>query len=87
MALSPKSNSAEAAIDLALNDVRSGNIGDVPNHLKNPSPDYKYPHNYKNDYIKQQYLPDNLIRAKYYHPKENKNEKVLKDIMEKLEKL
>lgn len=87
LALSPKSNSAEAAIDLALNDVRSGNIGDVPKHLKNPSPDYKYPHNYKNDYVRQQYLPDNLIDAKYYHPKDNKNEKILKDIMEKLEKL
>ena len=87
LALSPKSNSAETAIDLALNDVRSGNIGDVPNHLKNPSPDYKYPHSYKNDYVKQQYLPDNLLGSKYYHPKENKNEKILKDIMDKLEKL
>ena len=87
LALSPKSNSAESAIDMALNDVRSGNISDVPSHLRNPSPDYKYPHNYKNDYVKQQYLPDNLINAKYYHPKDNKNEKVLKDIMEKLEKL
>lgn len=87
MALSPKSNSAEAAIDLALNDIRGGNIGDVPKHLKNPSNEYKYPHNYKNDYVKQQYLPDNLIDSKYYHPKDNKNEKVLKEIMERLEKL
>lgn len=87
MALSPKSNSAEAAIDLALNDVRSGNTLDVPRHLCNPSNDYKYPHNYKNDYVKQQYLPDNLINTKYYHPKDNKNEKVLKDIMDKLEKI
>ena len=84
LALSPKSNSAEAAIDLALNDIRSGNIGDVPSHLKNPSPDYKYPHNYKNDYVKQQYLPDNLINREYYYPKDNKNEKILKDIMNKL---
>ena len=87
LALSPKSNSAETAIDLALNDVRSGNISDVPNHLKNPSSDYKYPHNYKNDYVKQQYLPDSLIDKKYYYPKENKNEKILKDIMDKLSKL
>jgi len=84
LALSPKSNSAEMAIDLALNDVRSGNIGDVPSHLKNPSPDYKYPHNYKNDYVKQQYLPDKLIDREYYHPKDNKNEKVLRDIMNRL---
>ena len=87
LALSPKSNSAETAIDLALNDVRSGNISDVPNHLKNPSSDYKYPHNYKNDYVKQQYLPDSLIDKKYYYPKENKNEKILKEIMDKLSKL
>lgn len=87
LALSPKSNSAEMAIDAALNDVRSGNIGDVPKHLRNPSPDYKYPHNYKNDYVKQQYLPDNLLDRKYYHPKDNKNEKVLKDIMTKLEEI
>lgn len=85
LALSPKSNSAEAAIDLALNDVRSGNITDIPSHLRNPSPDYKYPHNYKNDYVRQQYLPDNLLGTKYYHPKDNKNEKVLKDIMNKLD--
>lgn len=84
LALSPKSNSAEIAIDEALNDVRSGNIGDVPNHLKQPFIDYKYPHNYKNDYIRQQYLPNNLLGKKYYHPKDNKNEKILKDIMDKL---
>ena len=86
LALSPKSNSAEMAIDLALNDVRSGNIGDVPNHLKNPSPDYKYPHNYKNDYVKQQYLPDKLLDKVYYHPKDNKNERILKEIIDKLNK-
>lgn len=84
LALSPKSNSAVTAIDLALNDVRSGNIGDVPSHLKNPSPDYKYPHNYKNDYVKQQYLPDNLLDRVYYHPKDNRNERILKSIMDKL---
>ena len=78
-------NSAEAAIDEALNDVRSGNIGDVPKHLRNPSNDYKYPHLYKNDYVRQQYLPDVLLGKKYYHPKENKNEKILKDIMDKLD--
>lgn len=85
MALSPKSNSAELAIDLALNDIRNGNIGDVPSHLKNPSSDYKYPHNYKNDYIQQQYLPDNLIGTKYYYPKNNKNENILKEIINKLD--
>ena len=84
LALSPKSNSAEIAIDSALNDIKTKNVSDVPNHLKNPSSEYKYPHNYKNDYVKQQYLPDSLIGTNYYHPKDNKNEKILKEIMNKL---
>lgn len=84
LALSPKSNSAEIAIDGALNDIKTKNVSDVPNHLKNPSSEYKYPHNYKNDYVKQQYLPDSLIGTNYYHPKDNKNEKILKEIMNKL---
>ena len=84
LALSPKSNSAEIAIDGALNDIKTKNISDVPNHLKNPSSEYKYPHNYKNDYVKQQYLPDSLIGTNYYYPKDNNNEKILKEIMNKL---
>ena len=86
MALSPKSNSAEVAIDTALNIVRSTNSGNVPEHIKTTSPDYLYPHNYKNAYVKQQYLPDNVKNAKIYHPKDNKNEKILKEIMDKIEK-
>lgn len=84
LALSPKSNSAEAAIDKALNDIHTKNIGGVPKHIINHSPDYKYPHNYPNDYVKQQYLPDEIKNATYYTPKTNKNEKILKEIMEKL---
>ncbi|MGN1341640.1 MAG: replication-associated recombination protein A [Bacilli bacterium] len=87
LALSPKSNSAETAIDKALEDVRTKDIGNVPNHLKNPSNEYKYPHNYKNDYVPQQYLPNNLLGATYYYPKDNKNERILKDIMDKLNKI
>ena len=86
MALSPKSNSAEMAIDTALQIISNTNSGNVPNHIKNGNPDYKYPHDYKNSYVKQQYLPDNVKNAKIYHPKDNKNERILKDIMEKLEK-
>ena len=85
LALSPKSNSAEMAIDKALEDIRTKNIGDVPNHLKNPSSEYKYPHNYKNDYIRQQYLPDNLLGSRYYIPKDNKNERVYKEIINRLD--
>ena len=85
LALSPKSNSAEMAIEKALEDIRTKNIGDVPNHLKNPSSEYKYPHNYKNDYVRQQYLPDNLLGSRYYIPKDNKNERIYKEIMNRLD--
>lgn len=71
MALSPKSNSAITAIDEALNDIHKGNTGNVPNHIKTSSKDYLYPHNYPHDWVKQQYLPDNIKDAKYYKPKNN----------------
>ena len=64
MALSPKSNTSHLALDEALNDIRKGNTGNVPNHIKTTSPDYKYPHDYPNHFVKQQYLPDNLFRKK-----------------------
>ena len=86
MALSPKSNSAEASIDRALNIIETMDTGNVPSHLKNPSPDYKYPHNYKNSYVKQQYLPNKIKDVKIYQPRDNKNELIYKDIMSKLEK-
>lgn len=86
MALSPKSNSAESAIDNALSLIETADTGNVPSHLKNPSNEYKYPHNYKNSYVKQQYLPDNIKDIKLYHPKDNKNEMILKEIMNRLEK-
>lgn len=75
MALSPKSNSAYLAIDKALADVTSGKASKLPNHLRNiPSysakaSSYKYPHDYPNSWVKQQYLPDSLVNAKYYTPK------------------
>ena len=87
LALSPKSNSAEMAIDKALNDIRSGNNFDVPKHLRNPSSEYKYPHNYKNYYVKQQYLPDNIKDVVYYTPKDNKQERIYKEIINRLSKL
>ena len=87
LALSPKSNSAEVAIDRAIDDIHSKNIGNVPNHIKTNSKDYLYPHNYKNDYVKQQYLPNEIKDANYYIPKENRNEQILKTIMEKLKNI
>lgn len=86
LALSPKSNSAHIALDIALEDIRNGNVGTVPDHIKNHSKDYKYPHNYKNAWVKQQYLPDKIKNRKYYQPKTtSKYEQMLKNIYEKLE--
>lgn len=87
MALSPKSNSAYEALNKALNDIQKGNTGNIPKHLKNGSKDYKYPHNYKGSYVKQQYLPDEIKNRKYFVPKEtSKFEQSLKNIYDKLNK-
>ncbi len=80
LALSPKSNSAHVALDLALNDIRKGNTGNVPNHIKTNSPDYKYPHDYPKYWVKQQYLPDNIKDRKYYKPRINNYENNLNKI-------
>lgn len=88
MALSPKSNSGHVALDNALNDIYKGNIGNIPDHIKTNSPDYKYPHDYPNSIVKQQYLPNNLKGKKYYIPKEtSKYERSLKSIYEKIDEI
>ena len=87
MALSPKSNSSHLALDAALEDIEKGSTGNLPNHLKTNSSDYKYPHDYPNSYVVQQYLPDKIKNKKYYVPKENGYEKQFKEIYERLEKL
>jgi len=88
LALSPKSNSAYSALDMAINDIRSGNTGNVPNHIKTNSNDYLYPHNYPNCYVKQQYLPDNIKNRKYYNPKTtSKYETSLKNVYDKINEL
>ncbi len=81
---SPKSNSAITAIDEALNDVRNGEYGEIPAYLKDGhykganslgnAIGYKYPHDYKNHYTKQQYLPDKLKDRVYYKFGPNKQE-------------
>ncbi|MEQ8199159.1 MAG: replication-associated recombination protein A [Clostridiaceae bacterium] len=88
LATAPKSNSAIMAIDGALADLENTDIGDVPAHLKDAhysgasslgrGIEYKYPHNYKNHYTPQQYLPDNLKSARYYTEGENKFEGSIK---------
>ena len=88
LALSPKSNSAHVALDNALLDIRNGNTGNVPSHIKTNSKDYKYPHDYPNAFVKQQYLPDKIKNRKYYIPKTtSKYETALKNVYDKLEKL
>ena len=74
MALSPKSNSAHIALDAAIADIEAGTTGNLPNHIKTNSPLYKYPHDYPNAWVRQQYLPDNIKNKKYYNPKPNKYE-------------
>jgi len=87
MALSPKSNTAHIALDKAIEDIENGNVGNVPNHIKTSSPDYKYPHDYKGAYVVQQYLPDKLKNKKYYVPKDIGYEKQIKEIYTRLEQL
>lgn len=94
MALSPKSNSAYLAIAKAMEDIETGQTGSLPLHLKNqysfdPSQKaYKYPHDYPNAWVYQQYLPDAIKDHKYYFPKDSsKLETSLKIRYEELEKL
>ncbi len=84
MALSPKSNSAYLAINEALNDINKGLAGEIPRHLINPSSDYIYPHNYKNDWYPQEYMPEKLKGKKYYHKKNNKYEMNLNKIYDEM---
>ena len=87
MALSPKSNSGHVALDKAINDIKLGNIGPVPDNIRQNPINYKYPHDYPNSWVKQQYLPSNLKNKKYYIPKETSNyEKSLKSVYDKINK-
>lgn len=86
MALSPKSNTAHIALDIAIADVETGRSGPIPSYLRGGgTPEYKYPHDYPGSYTYQQYLPDNLKKKKYYHPKtESKYETSLAQIDKKI---
>ena len=97
MASAPKSNSAMAAYQAALSDLKTKKIDDIPSHLKDAhyqgakklgyGNTYKYPHAY-GGYVDQQYLPDNLEAegVKYYQPTENGSEASFKKFLESLEK-
>lgn len=93
IATSPKSNVGEIAIDAALADVRAGKTGPIPRHLQNVHADgtgfereqgYLYPHNYPGHWVKQQYLPDELVGTRYYYPADNKNERAAEQYWKKI---
>ena len=94
VAISPKSNSGEAAIDAALADVRRGRSGPVPRQLQNKHFDgedaaakgqhYLYAHDFEHHWVEQQYLPDVLKDRVYYHFGENKTEQAAKLYWEKI---
>lgn len=93
LATSAKSNSAYKAIGNALQMVReTGNLP-VPLHLRNAptelmkemgySKDYKYSHDYEGNFVRQQYLPDELKQERFWHPQPNPSEEKLRTQMQK----
>ncbi len=76
LATAPKSNTANTAINAAMADVEAGLGQAVPRHLHSPLFEgYKYPHNFPNSYVRQQYLPDDVKDKKYYEFGDNKLER------------
>lgn len=79
LATAPKSNSAHNAIIAAQSDVEKGLGADFPTILKSPLfKGYKYPHDYPEHYIKQEYLPDDLRGRQYYQYGDNRTEQAAK---------
>lgn len=97
VASAPKSNAAYLAIDRALADVRAGNIGQVPAHLRDAhyagaqklghGTDYKYAHDYPHSVAAQEYLPEELRGKRYYQPTRNGFEDLLTTRLEKVRDL
>lgn len=90
----PKSNSGHNAILAAREDVRAGKAGPIPRQLQNKHFDgadnpvkgqfYKYPHDYPNHWVVQQYLPENLQGTHYYEYGENKTEQAYRAYWERI---
>jgi putative ATPase len=96
LATLPKSNSAILAIDEALSDLENLNCGDIPMHLKDAHyagakslgvGGYKYPHNFENHYVKQEYLPRELKNKRYYEEQNNKYENSIKKYWENIKRI
>lgn len=96
VATAPKSNSTHNAINDVLRDIRKGRVGEIPRHLQNKHCDgidatvvgqnYKYPHDYKNHYVEQQYLPDVVAGNTYYVPGKNKYERQIAEYWQSIKK-
>ncbi|MCD8219545.1 MAG: replication-associated recombination protein A [Ruminococcus sp.] len=94
LATAPKSNSSYMAMDAAMADVEQYGVPDFPRHLQNKHFDgaetetrgqhYRYPHDFPNHYVKQQYLPDVLRDRVYYHFGDNKQEQAAAAYREKI---
>lgn len=94
MASAPKSNSAINAIDKAMRVVQETKTPPVPVHLQDAhyksagklghGKGYKYAHDYKNHYVKQQYLPDGLTGEVFYEPSENGYEQQIRAYYKKI---
>ncbi len=94
LASQPKSNAAYLGIEKALSDVKNKELDNVPLHLRNAptklmknldyGKNYKYPHDFENNFVNVNYLPDNLKGRQYYFPTENGQEKKLKDRLKAL---
>ncbi|WP_291572089.1 replication-associated recombination protein A [Clostridium sp. UBA4548] len=93
----PKSNASYVAINKALEDVEKKRIAQVPIHLRDKSyngssslgngVDYKYPHSFQEHYVKQQYMPEELIDTVYYNPTGLGYEKRIKERIINLNKV
>ena len=90
IASAPKSNAAYLAVDAALNDVRSKDCGEVPEHLRDKGAKalghgkgYRYPHDFDGHFVEQQYLPTEMKGVRYYRPTDNGVEAQLKDRLKK----
>ena len=95
LATAPKSNSVVAAIQAATADVRAGKAGPIPRELQNVHADgtgfereqgYQYPHSFPGHWVRQQYLPDELRNAHYYHYGDNKTEQAARAYWEQIKR-
>ncbi len=89
LATSPKSNSAYIAIDKATADLAELTSMQIPKHILNKEikggANYKYPHDFPNGYVNQQYMPDALVGKIYYEAKDTgAYERGIKEFMKKL---